>query len=150
MAAAADLEWVRRLPPDSAHRAPVDGRIIDGMRLDDGPREGFPASRDVFGDGSVIALLLSGHTPGSVGYLVRGKYFFIGDAAWELGPAGKAKIAAAFADEDAGEAARSLALIEAARRAHPEWIVLPAHDLRAAALLPACDARRLGEVGPQR
>src|SRR5437773_3108182 len=150
MAAADDLEWARRLPPDSAHRAVLDGRIVEGMQLDGGPRDGFPASRDVFGDGSVIAFLLRGHTPGSVGYLVRGKYFFIGDAAWELGPAGKAKIAAALADEDAGEAARSLALIEEARSAHPEWIVLPAHDLRAAALLPACDARGLAAFDSRR
>ncbi len=137
-----DLAWVGRLPAGSPHRAALAWRSIEPLWLDGPARDGFPASRDVFGDGSVIALPLRGHTPGSVGYLVHGRHFFIGDAAWELGAAGKAKIAA-MADEDAGEAARSLALIDAARRAHPEWVVLPAHDLRAAAALPACDLQRL-------
>ena len=130
-----DLTWVHRQP---LHDAVMPWRMISPLDLDGPPREGFPASRDVFHDGSIIALLLRGHTPGSTGYLVNGKYFFIGDAAWELGSSGKAKISAAFADEDPSEAARSLELILAARRAHPDWVVLPAHDRRAAAALPAC------------
>lgn len=132
-----DLAWARSLPLDSPHRLVFLRGWLEPFTLDGLPREGFPASRDLFGDGSVIALSMSGHTPGSVGYLVRGKYLFIGDAAWELG-AEKAKIAASFADEDAAEAARTLALIESARLRHPQWVVLPAHDLHAAAALPAC------------
>ena len=138
MAPVDDLAWARRLPADSPHAAAVPWRMLQPINLDGPPREGFTASRDVLGDGTVIALLLRGHTPGSVGYLVNGRYFFIGDAAWEMAPGGKAKIAAALADEDPSEAARSLELILAARRAHPDWVVLPAHDLRAAAGLPAC------------
>ena len=86
-----DLAWVGRLPAGSPHRAALAWRSIEPLWLDGPARDGFPASRDVFGDGSVIALPLRGHTPGSVGYLVHGRHFFIGDAAWELGAAGKAK-----------------------------------------------------------
>jgi glyoxylase-like metal-dependent hydrolase (beta-lactamase superfamily II) len=133
----ADLAWAWSLPRDSPHRLALSWGVLQPFRLDGPPRDGFPSSRDLFGDGSVIALPLPGHTPGSVGYLVAGKYFFIGDAAWETG-VDKAKIAAAFADEDAPAAAQSLARIETARRRHPEWLVLPAHDLQAARALPAC------------
>jgi len=140
-----DLAWTRRLPVGSAHRASVAWHPVQPLRLDGPARDGFPASLDVFGDDSVVAFPLRGHTPGSVGYLVNGRYFFIGDATWELSAAGKAKIAA-IADEDPREAARSLALALAAARAHPDWVVLPAHDLRAASVLPACDQKRLAAV----
>jgi glyoxylase-like metal-dependent hydrolase (beta-lactamase superfamily II) len=36
------------------------------------PVDGFPASFDVFGDGSIVGVPLPGHTPGSAGWLVRG------------------------------------------------------------------------------
>jgi glyoxylase-like metal-dependent hydrolase (beta-lactamase superfamily II) len=53
----------------------------------DGPAVwGFPASHDVLGDGSIVAVPLPGHTPGSAGYVVSSgdgaRWLFVGDAVW--------------------------------------------------------------------
>lgn len=112
------------------------------------PVEGFEASFDVFGDGSVVAVPLPGHTPGSAGYFVRGvdgqRWLFIGDAAWTSrgvdGPAHKTMPM----DEDAEALSRTLARLHALARARGETlVVVPAHDAEALSKLPTCgvDAR---------
>lgn len=54
----------------------------------DGPYLGFPASYDVYGDGSVVIVPASGHTTGSVIVFVAtpagDRYAFIGDLTWQL------------------------------------------------------------------
>ncbi len=53
----------------------------------DGPAyDGFRASHDLFGDGSIILVPLPGHTAGSTGMLIQrsngSRVFLLGDAAW--------------------------------------------------------------------
>jgi hypothetical protein len=53
-----------------------------------GPYLRFPASRDVYGDGSIVVVLAFGHTPGSVIIFVTlpngTHYAFVGDLVWQL------------------------------------------------------------------
>ncbi len=61
----------------------LDYRLIDFEGASYG---GFPASHDVFGDGSVVVVPAGGHTPGSVVIFVRTAerdYALIGDQAWQ-------------------------------------------------------------------
>lgn len=99
------------------------------------PYLGFTSSLDLFKDGSVIIVPLSGHTPGSVGvfFSVNGKrVFHIGDAAWtgEAIDRGLPKPAALsrFADADPDAADRQVATLHQFAAAHPEIVILPAHD----------------------
>ncbi|WP_079063023.1 MBL fold metallo-hydrolase [Streptacidiphilus griseoplanus] len=63
-------------------------REIHQYQFEDKPYLGFPASYDVYGDGSVVVALAGGHTTGSVIVFVTlptGKrYAFIGDLTWQL------------------------------------------------------------------
>ena len=68
-------------------------RLFTGIRYEEyrfegGPYLGFPASHDVYGDGSIVVVPAFGHTPGSVITFVTlpsGKrYAFVGDAVWQL------------------------------------------------------------------
>lgn len=107
--------------------------------------DGFAHSFDVFGDGAIVAVPLPGHTPGSVGYLVRGHggvtYFLIGDTTWtskgvEL-PAHKTLPL----DFDKPALDATLARVHAMAEARKgELVVLPAHDAGALSKLPTCGA----------
>jgi len=105
--------------------------------------DGFEHSFDLFGDGSVVAVPLPGHTPGSTGFLVRGKegrtYLFSGDTTWtyrgvEL-PAHKA--VRAF-DSDLEELSSSIGRLKAFEVKRPDVKVIPAHDAIALTQLPSC------------
>ena len=90
-----DREWRwamegSRAPAGVARRALTD-RVVDRYELDGPPVLGFPRSHDLFGDGSVTVLDMSGHTPGSVGFLLhlgdtgtaRPQWaLLVGDAVW--------------------------------------------------------------------
>jgi N-acyl homoserine lactone hydrolase len=114
--------------------------------FDEGPRDGFARSHDLFGDGSVVAFPLPGHTPGSTGYLVQGKgdqrWLFIGDAAWSLEsvkrPVGKNPIASLAVDADRPLTAHTLGVLHALHAARPDIQIVPAHDLDAMQSVPAC------------
>lgn len=81
-----ERDWVMSGPV-----APVGGvrdalnRELRGFDLSGPPVSTFTASHDVFGDGSVVLVDLAGHTPGSVGVMLRtetGPVLLAGDAAW--------------------------------------------------------------------
>lgn len=61
-----------------------DGRVRN-LQFSDGPYEIFTKSFDLYGDGSVVVVPLSGHTPGSVGIFLNvdpdHRIFYVGDAA---------------------------------------------------------------------
>lgn len=67
-------------------RGPLLDREIDTYTLSGPPVLTFAASLDLFGDGSVVLVDLSGHTPGSIGVLlaVEGgrRVLLTGDAIW--------------------------------------------------------------------
>jgi glyoxylase-like metal-dependent hydrolase (beta-lactamase superfamily II) len=116
----------------------------------DGPGlAGFAASHDVLGDGGIVALPTPGHTPGSAAYLVQGRdrrYLFIGDSAWMregvTRPEHKPGYARGLFDHDLVRLSETLASLHAFALGHPEVMIVPAHDARAAAEIPACVSRR--------
>lgn len=116
------------------------------FEFDEGPRDGFDASHDLFGDGSVVAFPLPGHTPGSTGYLVEGpngqRFLFIGDAAWALEgvkrPVPKFRLASLLVDGDRAQTAETLGKLHALLEARPDIHVVPAHDADAMSAVPAC------------
>ncbi len=61
---------------------------IDRYQFNGPPYLGFPASFDVYGDGSVVVVPAPGHTTGSVVVFVTlptgQRYAFIGDLTWQL------------------------------------------------------------------
>lgn len=118
---------------------------IDRLVFDGPPLLGFAASRDVFGDGSVIAVPTPGHTLGATSYLVQSpagpRWLFIGDAAWVKEgfeePVAKGYLAGSVADHDADQTAGTLGrlhAIAAAKLAH----LVTSHDSRTWVDLPRC------------
>ncbi|KWX02658.1 putative hydrolase [Carbonactinospora thermoautotrophica] len=109
---------------------------LDPVELDGPPVETFPASHDVFGDGSVLVVSLPGHTPGHVGVLLTlrsgRRVLLAGDAAWSAYAVAEARerapVAACLVDADRDEAYRSVLRLH---RLPGDVTVLPAHDLRA-------------------
>jgi glyoxylase-like metal-dependent hydrolase (beta-lactamase superfamily II) len=145
----AELEWARTLDRAMAggvlthHLADVKERLF----LFDytGPaRDGFDRSFDVFGDGSVVAVPLPGHTPGSAGFFVEGDdghtWLFSGDTSWTRrgveAPAHKNPLVPI--DDDLEATARSLGLLHALVEHRSDVVVVPAHDASAFEQLPPC------------
>jgi glyoxylase-like metal-dependent hydrolase (beta-lactamase superfamily II) len=103
----------------------------------------FEASHDVYGDGSVIAVPLPGHTPGSTGYLVRGRggkrWLLIGDAAWAIrGVEKPGNKTVRLLDSDWNKTNETLGRLHALREEHPEIVIVPAHDASALETMPTC------------
>ncbi len=96
----------------------------------------FEPSLDWFGDASVVLVPLFGHTPGSVGLVLRtetGKRFmFVGDAIWNAkalqNGASKPWFVRDIADNHAGETLRSLQRILEFQASNPGLEIVPAHD----------------------
>jgi glyoxylase-like metal-dependent hydrolase (beta-lactamase superfamily II) len=110
--------------------------------------DGFEHSFDLFGDGSVVAVPLPGHTPGSTAFLVRGKndttWLFSGDATWtwrgvEL-PAHKTLRAF---DSDLEQLSDTIGKLNAFMVNRPDVRVIPAHDGKSLAQLPECAPGRI-------
>lgn len=119
------------------------------LPFDDGPALGFDESEDVFGDGAVIAVRLRGHTPGSIGVLLRvtptRSALLLGDVAWlregVLWPAQKSAIARTV-EHDPARVREALVRLHRLARANPELLIVPAHDRAALDELDALgDAR---------
>lgn len=132
---------VRRLMRDN----PVELFECDGPAY-----EGFPASRDLFGDGSLVLVPLPGHTMGNTGMFVNRangpRLFLIGDAAWVaanfLRPATMHPLIwSAVTSDDAAARKTLLALRRFALR-RPEVAIIAMHDAAAqdAAMRPAAPA----------
>jgi glyoxylase-like metal-dependent hydrolase (beta-lactamase superfamily II) len=108
-------------------------------RFDGGPYLGFPASHDIYGDGSVVIVPACGHTPDSVVVFVNlpsGKgYAFIGDLVWQLEgltrPTEKPWMMRFLIGENRSEIQAAIARIRAAMARYPELTAVPAHDSRA-------------------
>ena len=113
--------------------------------FDGPPVLAFESSKDLFGDGSVVAVPLPGHTPGSMGLLVNAqggkRFLFAGDAAWALAgiekPAHKGALVSAAVDHDAAALSETLGALHAVLR-DGQVAVVPAHDLAALEAIPEC------------
>ncbi|MFC9476180.1 MBL fold metallo-hydrolase [Nocardia sp. NPDC056952] len=131
-------EWAMEGPvaPVGGVRRAVRERPLDVYDLDGPPVLTFARSRDLFGDGAVVLVDLSGHTPGSVGVLSRtehGPVLLAGDAIWhnlqteELRQ--KSGYPGMLADNDRTETWRTVHRLHAIRGAVR---IIPSHDHRAA------------------
>jgi glyoxylase-like metal-dependent hydrolase (beta-lactamase superfamily II) len=96
----------------------------------------FTRSHDLFSDGSVVVVDLAGHTPGSVGVLLRtaaGHVLLAGDAAWHKYQVDdirqKSSYPGGLADEDRAEAFWTLHRLHAVK---DRVTVVPTHDPGAA------------------
>lgn len=129
-----ERQWVGAGPV-----APVGG-VRDALRdrptveyeLDGPPVLTFTRSHDLFGDGTVVLVDLSGHTPGSVGVLAhtaRGWILLAGDAAWHHRQVDtirqKASYPGIFADADRG---RTFATLHRLHLARERVTIVPTHD----------------------
>ncbi|MBX7097642.1 MAG: MBL fold metallo-hydrolase [Myxococcaceae bacterium] len=113
--------------------------------FDGPPVLGFAASHDFFGDGSVVAVPLPGHTPGSTGYLLAGqggkRWLYIGDTTWTFRgvekPAHKNPLLGATVDLDPEQLGVTIGLLHALLLEHPEVQIVPGHDLQD--FMPRCE-----------
>lgn len=120
----------------------VNYRVID---FPDGAYFGFPESHDVYGDGSVVVVPLSGHTPGHIGVFVTlpsgTRYAFVGDLVWMTEgltrPAERPYIARRLVDHDPAEVRDGIRRMNILMRTHPDLIAVPAHDQRVLKTIPA-------------
>ena len=109
-----------------------------------GPYLGFPASHDVYGDGSIVIVPAFGHTPGSVITFVtlpnETRYAFVGDVVWQLeGITDREErpwITRRKGDTDAKANSENLLRMVALKERMPDLIIVPAHDMRAFAQMP--------------
>lgn len=100
------------------------------------PHEGFDASLDWFGDGSVVLVPLDGHTPGSVGIFVtvdsKRRYFLVGDTVWRAAAlkAGRPKfwVASLLVDHDRAKTQQVVEQIRAVMKRNADLTVVPSHD----------------------
>ncbi len=116
-------------------RSAIDGNLLGKgalleFQFDPNPNSSFDGVLDVFGDGSLWALWVPGHSPGSVAYLARtpdGPVLMTGDAShtcwgWEHG------VEPGEFSTDLEESARSLAKLRMFVEAHPEIDVRLGHQ----------------------
>jgi len=119
-------------------------RLFTGIRYEEygfegGPYLGFPASHDVYGDGSIVVVPAYGHTPGSVIIFVTppfgGRYAFVGDLVYQMEGITEREerpwlVRRSGADEDAEGNRQNLLRMIALKERLPDLIIVPAHDLR--------------------
>lgn len=138
---ATELDWAMSgdAAPVGGVRSAVRGRPISKYELDGPPVLTFERSHDMFDDGSVTLVALPGHTPGSVGVLLRtaqGAVLLAGDAAWHCLQVEHIRHKASFpgnlVDENRAETFRTLHRLHAVRGIVR---VVPTHDHDAARTL---------------
>ena len=81
-----ELETAKKHAPPAFIQSQFDDPAINWhfIELNNTNTLGFAASLDVFDDGSVILIDMSGHTHGQLGVLVNNEYLFIGDSTWSI------------------------------------------------------------------
>lgn len=118
--------------------------------FDGPPYWGFPASHDVFGDGTVVLVPAGGHTPGSTIAFIHApdgrSYALIGDLAWQHEgvdlPAERPWISRMLVDRDAAAVREQLVHLHLLKVAMPDLVIVPAHDRRVMSNLPSALPQR--------
>ncbi len=141
---APEHDWAMTGPtaPVGGVRPALADRPTTTFTLDGPPVLTFTASHEVFGDSSVIAVDLAGHTPGSIGLLLHtdiGWTLLAGDAAWHHVQIDllrqKTSYPGCLADVDRRQAFRTLHRLHAVK---DRVTIVPTHDHAATAgLWPA-------------
>ena len=129
-------------------------RLFTGIRyaeygFEGGPYLGFPASHDVYGDGSIVVVAAPGHTPGSVIVFVTlpsgTRYAFVGDLVYQLEGITEREerpwLVRRKADTDAEGNRENMLRMIALKERLPDLIIVPAHDLRGFAQIPKLPSR---------
>jgi N-acyl homoserine lactone hydrolase len=120
-----------------------------------GPYLGFPASHDVYGDGSLVVAPAPDHSPGSVIVFVTlhngTRYALVGDLVWQLEGITlreeRSWSIRNFADSDAQGTRENLLRMIAIKERLPDLIIVPAHDMRAFAEMPRLSLAK-GQTAP--
>lgn len=103
------------------------------------PYEGFAQSLDLMGDGTLVLVPLSGHTPGSVGLFINlspeKRIFMIGDTVWSTKAieegAPKFWIAQKFADNRPDQVMENIHKLQELKKRLPQLLIVPSHDQQA-------------------
>ncbi|MGO9020120.1 MAG: MBL fold metallo-hydrolase [Syntrophobacteraceae bacterium] len=127
---------------------PFTGIRYEEYGFEGGPHLGFPGSHDVCGDGAIVVVPAPGHTPGSVIIFLTlhsgTRYALVGDLVWQMEGITlreeRPRIIRKFADSDAEGNRESLLRMIALKERLPELIIVPAHDMRGFAEMPALSA----------
>ena len=98
----------------------------------------FEQSLDIFSDGSLIAVPLPGHTPGSLGYILTlrsgRQLFFVGDVIWSVKQLNnlehKFAIAKCLVDDDPEQLLETIKKIALFKNQRPELQIIPANDYK--------------------
>jgi glyoxylase-like metal-dependent hydrolase (beta-lactamase superfamily II) len=108
------------------------------LRFTHGAYLGFDRSLDLFGDGAVVLVPLSGHTAGQVGMFLNlpsgQRYFFTGDVTWTIEGlrtrADRSWLLRQILHVDQDEAANQACIVHINRlmQRFPQLTVVPAHD----------------------
>ncbi len=108
---------------------------LDPLEFVDRPYSLFERHADLFNDGSVVVVPLTGHTPGSVGVFVHlddgRRIFHVGDAVNTRKQIKKLRGRASYmrrTDSDPKRANRVVALLHELSKSDPELLFLPAHE----------------------
>lgn len=134
-----ELEYLKSAKPPEVLPSQVKSEDIKWTpySLKDKSYAGFSRSLDLYGDGTVVLVGLSGHSPGSVGLFVNskdgGRRFFVGDAVWNMKSITELKrkfwIASKIVDGDSDATDQIIAKLHGLLKANPELKIIPAHDL---------------------
>lgn len=128
------------------HQLAAKAGTFQTFTFDGPPYEGFERSHDFFGDGTLVAVPLFGHTPGSTGWFVSSgdgkRWLFVGDAAWTQDgiakPAHKSRIASAIVDYDRDQLAATLGRLHDLYVNRKDLQLVVAHDVRTYVGVPEC------------
>lgn len=115
----------------------LDGEINwQDLIFSDGAYASYSVSKDIFSDGSVVAVPMQGHTTGSIGLFVavgEKRLFLTGDTTWALEgfqlPAHKFAMMRTLADKDLEKLDAEILRVHQLMKAVPELMVIPAHDV---------------------
>ena len=139
-----ELETAKKHAPPAFIQSQFDDPAINWhfIELNNTNTLGFAASLDVFDDGSVILIDMSGHTHGQLGVLVNNEYLFIGDSTWSIAGVnnnvGRSALVKWLVDLNYDQQ-QSDNLVEKLHQLSIEnkkLVIVPAHDEIVAATLP--------------
>ncbi|MEA1652917.1 MBL fold metallo-hydrolase [Nitrospirillum sp. BR 11164] len=148
METAAGRHWINSKPKGSEVINSFRDINYKSYEFDGGPYLGFPRSHDLFGDGSVVIVPASAHTPDSVIVFVSlpsgDRYALVGDLVFQMEgieiPAEKPWLLRWLIGENAIEMHRDIALVRAIREKFPQVHLVPAHDSLSFGTIPVFPA----------
>lgn len=126
-------------------RGATAGSRFEEYGFERGPYLGFPRHHDVYGDGAIVAVPAPGHTPGSVLVFVTlpggRRYALLGDLVWQREGVTEREerpwLQRSLADVAPSAVRDALLHVSAIAARFPDLVLVPAHDARGFADMPA-------------